>query len=41
MALGLDPKESYAAGQLRTARTMLAAILLNGGFKGDFDLVDV
>jgi hypothetical protein len=38
MALGLNPKESYAASQLTTARTMLAAILLNGGFKGQFDL---
>ncbi|OIW27758.1 cysteine proteinase [Coniochaeta ligniaria NRRL 30616] len=41
MALGLDPKESYAAGQLRTARSMLAAILLGEGFKGDFALVGV
>lgn len=41
MALGLDPKESYAAGQLRTARSMLAAILLNDGFKGEFDLAGV
>lgn len=38
MALGLDPKEAYAARQLTSARTMLAAILLNGGFTGDFDL---
>lgn len=38
MALGLDPKESYAPRQLTAARTMLAAILLNGGFTGDFDL---
>ena len=41
MALGLDPKESYAPRQLTTARTMLAGMLLNGGFKGDFDLEGV
>jgi hypothetical protein len=41
MALGLDPKESYAAGQLKTARAMLAGVLLNGGFRGEFDLVGV
>ncbi|KAJ9130736.1 Cysteine proteinase [Coniochaeta hoffmannii] len=41
MALGLNPKESYAPSQLTTARTMLAAILLNGGFKGQFDLAGV
>lgn len=41
MALGLNPQESYAARQLTTARTMLAAVLLNGGFKGEFDLVGV
>lgn len=41
LALGLDPRESYAPGQLRSARTMLAAILLNGGFKGEFNLAGV
>jgi Ulp1 family protease len=38
MALGLDPKSSYTAKQLTIQRHRLAAILLNEGFKGDFDL---
>lgn len=41
MALGLDPKESYSAGQLSTARSMIAAVLLNGGFRAEFDLEGV
>ena len=38
LALGLDPLESYAAGELSLQRQRLAAVLLNGGFRGDFDL---
>lgn len=38
LALGLDPNESYTAQQLTLQRHRLAAVLLNGGFKGDFDL---
>lgn len=38
LALGIDPSESYTAGQLTLQRHRLAAMLLNGGFKGDFDL---
>ncbi|KAL1865259.1 hypothetical protein VTK73DRAFT_5420 [Phialemonium thermophilum] len=38
MALGVDPKQSYSADQLTLQRHRLAAVLLNGGFQGDFDL---
>lgn len=38
LGLGLDPDESYAADELTLQRRRLAAMLLNGGFKGDFDL---
>lgn len=38
LALGLDPKKSYTAGQLTLQRRRLAAILLNGGFTDDFSL---
>jgi hypothetical protein len=41
IALGLDPKLSYSERQLATQRKHLAAVLLNGGFKGDFDLTDL
>ena len=38
LGLGLDPNESYTAEELTLQRHRLAAMLLNGGFKGDFDL---
>ncbi|KAK3392577.1 hypothetical protein B0T20DRAFT_488346 [Sordaria brevicollis] len=38
LALGLDPKKSYSAGQLTLQRRRLAAVLLNGGFTDDFSL---
>lgn len=41
VALGLDPKLSYTEKELPAQRHQLAAIILNGGFKGDFDLQDL
>ncbi|KAK0634797.1 hypothetical protein B0T17DRAFT_484813 [Bombardia bombarda] len=38
MALGVDPKLSYSSQQLTQQRRRLAAILLNGGFTGEFSL---
>ncbi|KAK3997084.1 ubiquitin-like-specific protease 1 [Cladorrhinum sp. PSN332] len=38
IALGVDPNQSYTAGQLTAQRRRLAAVLLNGGFKGDFGI---
>lgn len=38
LALGLNPKKSYTAGQLTLQRRRLAAVLLNGGFTKDFSL---
>ncbi|KAM7206187.1 hypothetical protein V8F33_000473 [Rhypophila sp. PSN 637] len=38
LALGVDPKESYSEQELTLQRRRLAAILLNGGFKGDLTL---
>ncbi|KAK4226960.1 ubiquitin-like-specific protease 1 [Podospora fimiseda] len=38
IALGVDPNQSYSAGQLTEQRRRLAAVLLNGGFKGDFGI---
>nr|CAC18132.1 related to Ubl-specific protease [Neurospora crassa] len=38
IALGLNPKKSYTAGQLTLQRRRLAAVLLNGGFTDDFSL---
>ncbi|KAK4214006.1 hypothetical protein QBC37DRAFT_373397 [Rhypophila decipiens] len=38
LALGVDPKESYSERELTLQRRRLAAILLNGGFKGDLTL---
>lgn len=40
IALGVDPNQAYTAGQLTAQRRRLAAVLLNGGFKGDFGLDD-
>ncbi|KAK4165068.1 ubiquitin-like-specific protease 1 [Cladorrhinum sp. PSN259] len=36
VALGVDPNQAYTARQLTAQRRRLAAVLLNGGFKGDF-----
>lgn len=38
LALGLNPIDSYAAKDMPQQRLRLASMLLNGGFKGDFDL---
>ncbi|KAK3905609.1 hypothetical protein C8A05DRAFT_12577 [Staphylotrichum tortipilum] len=38
MALGLNPKFTYTERELTLQRRRLAAMLLNGGFKGDFTL---
>lgn len=38
IALGLNPKKSYSAGQLTLQRRRLAAVLLNGGFTKEFSL---
>lgn len=38
IALGLEPNESYTAKDMPQQRLRLAAMLLNGGFGGDFDL---
>ncbi|KAK8129363.1 hypothetical protein PG999_001743 [Apiospora kogelbergensis] len=40
IALGLDPN-TYKEGDLILQRRKIAAVLLNGGFKGDFDLGDL
>ena len=41
VGLGLDPDTCYEAGQLTLQRRRIAAMLLNGGFKGDFSLDDL
>ncbi|KAJ9623256.1 hypothetical protein H2203_006195 [Taxawa tesnikishii (nom. ined.)] len=33
-----DPSGAFDAGNMRKARRMIAAVLLNGGFKGEFDV---
>ncbi|TWU75602.1 hypothetical protein ED733_006729 [Metarhizium rileyi] len=38
VALGLNPIDSYTAEDMPQQRLRLAGMLLNGGFKGDFDL---
>ncbi|KAM7209568.1 hypothetical protein V8F20_000306 [Naviculisporaceae sp. PSN 640] len=38
LALGVDPNAAYTERELTLQRQRLAAILLNGGFKGDFTL---
>ncbi|KAG6040189.1 hypothetical protein E4U41_001331 [Claviceps citrina] len=38
VALGLNPIDSYAADDMPRQRLRIASMLLNGGFKGDFDL---
>ncbi|KAG5983294.1 hypothetical protein E4U55_000321 [Claviceps digitariae] len=38
LALGLNPIDSYAAEDMPRQRLRIASMLLNGGFKGDFDL---
>ncbi|KAG5952256.1 hypothetical protein E4U53_001333 [Claviceps sorghi] len=38
LALGLSPIDSYAAEDMPHQRLRIASMLLNGGFKGDFDL---
>jgi Ulp1 family protease len=37
MALGFDLKKAYTEEQLSLQRRRLAAMLINGSFKGDFD----
>jgi Ulp1 family protease len=37
-ALGVNPMDAYSANQLTLQRKRLAAILLNGGFSGEFSL---
>ncbi|KAL2755836.1 hypothetical protein ACRALDRAFT_1093974 [Sodiomyces alcalophilus JCM 7366] len=41
IALGLNPIDSYAAHEMPLQRLRIAAMLLNGGFAGDFDLADI
>lgn len=41
IALGIDPNKAYSESQLAAQRHQLAAVLLNGGFQGDFDLSDL
>ncbi|KAK2612854.1 hypothetical protein QQS21_001134 [Conoideocrella luteorostrata] len=38
IALGLNPIDSYTSEDMPHQRLRLASMLLNGGFKGDFDL---
>ncbi|KAK3343927.1 hypothetical protein B0T25DRAFT_572906 [Lasiosphaeria hispida] len=38
LAIGIDPSAAYRSEQLTLQRRRLAAILLNGGFVGDFSL---
>ncbi|KAI5457243.1 hypothetical protein BGZ63DRAFT_427964 [Mariannaea sp. PMI_226] len=38
LALGLSPMDCYTAQDMPRQRIRLACMLLNGGFKGDFDL---
>lgn len=38
IALGLSPIDSYTSGDMPQQRLNLACMLLNGGFKGEFDL---
>ncbi|CAM1509224.1 Fc.00g029630.m01.CDS01 [Cosmosporella sp. VM-42] len=38
IALGLSPVDSYTAADMRQQRIRIASMLLNGGFKGEFDL---
>ncbi|KAF5019756.1 hypothetical protein F66182_8228 [Fusarium sp. NRRL 66182] len=38
LSLGLSPIDSYTAQDMPTQRIRIACMLLNGGFKGDFDL---
>ncbi|KAG6011080.1 hypothetical protein E4U21_000111 [Claviceps maximensis] len=38
VALGLNPIDSYTAKDMPRQRLRIASMLLNGGFKGDFDL---
>ncbi|KAK8036920.1 hypothetical protein PG991_001234 [Apiospora marii] len=40
IALGLDPN-TYSEAELPLQRRRIAAVLLNGGFKGDFNLEDL
>ncbi|KAK0626288.1 hypothetical protein B0T14DRAFT_509628 [Immersiella caudata] len=38
LALGINPMDAYAANQLTLQRQRLAAVLINGGFTGEFSL---
>ena len=38
VALGLSPVDSYTASDMPAQRIRIACMLLNGGFKGEFDL---
>jgi sentrin-specific protease 1 len=38
LGLGIDPSTAYGSEELPELRKQLAAMLLNGGFKGEFDL---
>ena len=38
VALGLDPDKAYVSNDMRIQRHRIGAMLLNGGFKGEFDL---
>ena len=38
LALGLSPVDCYSAQQMPQQRLRIASMLLNGGFKGEFDL---
>ncbi|KAK4190287.1 ubiquitin-like-specific protease 1 [Podospora australis] len=40
LALGISPMKAYSSDQLKLQRRRLAAMLLNGGFTGDFALDD-
>ncbi|MBE7181732.1 MAG: hypothetical protein INR71_11105 [Terriglobus roseus] len=37
VARGLDPADAFGADDMPDARRQVAATLLNGGFRGDFD----
>lgn len=41
IALGLNPIDAYASHEMPLQRLRIAAMLLNGGFEGDFDLASI
>ncbi|KAK0652150.1 hypothetical protein B0T16DRAFT_387465 [Cercophora newfieldiana] len=41
LALGVNPVDAYSADQLTLQRKRLAAILINGGFSGEFSMDDI